>query len=149
MTSIIKKTNELARKGDLVGLKNMFDNNEIIWFNNPMFEIACSNKHYHIMRYIATKHKYLYYSFENGCGINLFNHYCREYQIDIIIEIIKITILIKRPIEFNSREKVIINRGTYFQDIMFQLIKRKETHKKIISYLESCGANPINKKLIV
>lgn len=149
MTSIMEKTNELARKGDLVGLKDMFDNNVIIWFKNPMFKIACDNKHYHIMRYIATKHKYLYYCFGNAYGSNLFNHYCREHQIDIIIEIIKITIMIKQPIDFNSRETVIINRGTYYQDIMFQLVKRTETHMKIISYLESCGAKPINKKLIV
>ena len=109
-------TNELARKGELIGLKDMFDNNDIIWFKNPMFKIACDNKHYHIMRYIATKHKYLYYSFGNAYGSNLFNHYCRKQQIDIVIEIIKITIRIKRLIDFTSRETIVscvIPNGTF------------------------------------
>ena len=148
MESIINKTNELARKGDLVGLKYIFDNNKIIWFKNPMFKIACDNKHYHIMKYIATKHKYLYYSFGNAYGSNLFNHYCREHQIDIVIEIIKITIRIKRLIDFTSRETIIKNNGTYNQSIMHQLTTHKDTHKKIIYYLESCGASIIHKKLI-
>ena len=159
------KINKLAEKGDLVGLKYIYDNDTVdeydksLLYTNVLFGIACDNKHYHIMRYLVTKYKFSNklrgytessnLSIGDVLGCNLFNHYCREHQIDIIIEIIKITIMIKRPIDFNSRETVIINRGTYFQSIMFQLFKRTETHMKIISYLESCGAKPINKKLIV
>jgi len=74
----------------------------------------------------------LYYLFGNACGSNLFNHYCRKQQIDIVIEIIKITIRIKRLINFTSRKTVIINNGTYYQSIMYKLTTCKDTHKKII-----------------
>ena len=159
------KINKLAEKGDLVGLKYIYDNDTVdeydksLLYTNVLFGIACDNKHYHIMRYLVTKYKFSNklrgytessnLSIGDVLGCNLFNHYCRERQIDIIIEIIKITIKIKQPIDFEINELIIINNRNNWVHIIDQLSTSKNTHNKIISYVESCGVGLIHEKLII
>jgi hypothetical protein len=148
-TQLLDYAHDMCKIGNLYALKVTLSNNKIVWKYQDLFRLACDNKQYHIMRYLALNYYCIFYLFTNAYGSILFNHYCRERKIDIVIEIIKITIKEKRIINLNQRETINIGRNTYFQPIMYQLTKNIEINKNIINYLESCGAGIINMKLIL
>lgn len=96
------------------------------------------------------KHICSIFGIGSGNGMMLLKRYCAKEQIDIVIEIIKTTIMKKTLYDFNFYATVLdVNRNFHDLTISEELSRYKNKPKKGISYLESCGAKPINKKLII
>lgn len=116
-----------------------------------LLRIACGKNYYHIMKYLLLEKNCITYMLTGSGTINQFKYFCGINKINTIMNIIKITL--------NGHKRIIFNQSYIYKsrygnltkgkNIMQLLMEHTETHMKIIYYLESCGAKPINKKLII
>ena len=134
-----------CKNGNFQAIKDILEKNPLLKRQMPetFITTVCKYEHINILEYFMNYFDYIDLNTQEG---NIFNYCCRMNKINTIKNIIKITGKNKLVIDFNINEyrRNGVENGGYIGTIITQI-----ENPIIISYLESCGAKPINKKLIV
>ena len=146
-----------CRDGDVYGLAKILSQiceGNILYYELPvkLFIIACDNNHYHIMRYLLQVYPQHILNHFASPRFSILATYCKKNKLNIVMRLIKITLDNKCPVDFKLCSIIISDMflEPTSETIMEHLIRRySETHQKIISYLECCGAKSYSKKIVL
>ncbi len=140
-----------CKNGNLQDIMSILEKEPLLKRINPYIFIAtaCKNNHFNIIKYLMD---YFDETDLNTEEDNIFNQYCRKNKINTLKNIIKITQKNKKVINFNIIESREYGIWVYHNGVWVYRTGPIITRIKnpvILSYLESCGAKLIDKKLII